>query len=119
MKNLKKSLISTLKEIKENLGWNYDDNVREIQNLCIDYQNETQDRKLEDAFDEFLDEETCEMYVKEQLESGWLARLPYLVGDTDFIHYDYYRLNAYWNLENIDKDDVECLIDELIDRLEE
>lgn len=114
---LKKNLIAKLSELKENLGYSYDDDVKEIQSLCIDYQNETGDCSLENAFDEFISEEIAEEYVKDQLASWWLARIPFLCGDVDFLHYDYFRLNGYWNLENIDRLDVECLIDDLLYRL--
>lgn len=119
MKNIKKNLISKLEEIKDGSTYLYDEQVREIQNLCNDYMNETQDRSLEECFEEYVDYEIAEEYVKRQIEEWGLARLPRLAWNCDFMHYDHFKINAYWNLENIDYRDVECLVDELVDRLQD
>lgn len=118
MKNLKKSLISTLEEIKANLSYDTDADLAEIWNTCIDYMNETQDWKIDSVFDEYLSSDIAEDYLKRELEHWWIFRLYYAMWECRW-NCDYYRLNVYWNLEEIKKSDLECTIDEIIDRLED
>lgn len=118
MKNLKKSLISSLKEIKANLSYDTDSDLTEIYNACIDYMNETQDWKIESVFEEYLSSDIAEDYLKHELDNWWIFRLYYAMWECRG-NCDWYRLNAYWNLEEIEKCDLECTIDEIIDRLEE
>ena len=69
MKNLKKSLISTLEEIKANLSYDTDSDLSEIYNACIDYMNETQDWEIESVFEEYLSSDIAEDYLKHELDN--------------------------------------------------
>lgn len=118
MKNYKKQLKKDLMEIRQNwISWNYDQDISEIKNKVIDYMNETQDFSLEETLYRFEDYDIVEDYVKSQISEWWLARIPYLCGDVKFED-DYYIINAYWNIENVEKWDVEDWLDEIIDQLD-
>lgn len=69
MENMKKSLISTLEEIKANLRRDLDSDLTKIYNTCIDYMNETQDWSIESAFEEYLSNEIAEDYLKRELDN--------------------------------------------------
>lgn len=110
-------LINGLKEYRDH--WTiYEYHICDIKNLVIDYMNETQDWSFDEYLYEFEDYDTVEDYVKNQLESWWLARLRYCLNDC-YLDCDYYRINAYWNLENITTEDIENRVDEMIDHAEE
>lgn len=118
MKNLKKQLKKDLMEIRENwISRNFDEQICEIKNKLIDYSNETQDYSLEDYEYRFEHYDTIEDYVIEQIKSWWIARIPYLCGDVRFDD-DYYIIDGYGNIENIEKSDVEERLDEIIEELE-
>lgn len=82
----------------------------------MDYMNETQDWSIEEVFNEYMSEDTAKWLIEYEIKNYWLERLPYLTWWVDF-RYERYRLNAYWNLENVEKADLECTIDEVISRL--
>lgn len=119
MKNLKKQLKKDLMEIRENWirNWNIDDDINRIINLIIEYMNETQDFTLEDYTFTFEHRDNVEDYVTQQIREYWLARIPYLCGDVRFDD-DYYIIDAYGNIENIEKSDVEERLDDIIDALD-
>lgn len=116
MKNTKKSLISTLEEIKANLSRDLDSDLTKIYNTCIDYMNETQDWSIESVFEEYLSSDIVEDYLKHELDNWWIFRLYCAMWECRW-NSDRYRLNAYWNLENVEKADLEYTIDEVISRL--
>lgn len=116
MKNTKKSLISTLEEIKANLSYDTDSDLSEIYNACIDYMNETQDWSIEEVFEEYLSSDIAEDYLKHELDNWWIFRLYYAMWECRG-NCDRYRLNVYWNLEEIEESDLENTIDEIISRL--
>ena len=107
-----------LKELKDKIEKieitnNYDECYGELYNACIDYMNETQNFDLDYLFEEFVDYETAEERAKYELENG-LERLYYFLGDTKISNNSLFRINVYGNLENISKEDLEMLKEEIL-----
>lgn len=112
----KRLLADELLSLKSNLGYDMQGNYSDLWNLCVDYDNEHSDLYLTDRITEenYVDDELLEYLIKEN--STDIRRLRCFIGDT----YDdnIYRLDGYGNLANVEKDDFECLIDELIGTIE-
>lgn len=114
--------IERLKEFKKQIesievGYNYNETYTNLSNTCIDYQNDNQEWFTEDVFDEYCSCEVVEDRIKYELEGGGLERLYYFLGDTD-LKQDIFKINCYGNLENIDINDLECLKQDIIDRID-
>ena len=113
----KEELLKNIKGVE--VTYDYEETYNKLYNYVIDYMNDTQDFDLEDLFCDIVDYTFVEEYVKDQLEKGGLARLKNCIGDVVFYGYDLFRINTYGNIENITKDDLENLKQEIIDRLED
>ena len=114
--NDKRKLLRTLKEIKENLSWEYDTDYNKIWNECSEVDNKYGDPYLCDYISEenyVQNDELMEFLIKNNSDS--LDRLRCFIGNT--YSADLYKLDGYGNLQNIDKSDIECLCDELINKL--
>ena len=112
----KRKLLRTLKEIKENLSWEYDKEYNKIWNACAEIDNEYGEPYLCDYISEenyVQEDEIMEFLIKSNSDS--LDRLRCFIGDT--YSAALYRVDGYGNLQNIDRSDLECLCDELIDKL--
>lgn len=96
----------------------YDECYGELYNACIDYMNETQNFDLDYLFNEFVDYETAEERAKYELENG-LERLYYFLGDTKISNNILFRINVYGNLENISKEDLEMLKEEILNNIDQ
>lgn len=112
-----------LKELKDKIEkieitYNYDECYGELYNACIDYMNETQNFDLDYLFEEFVDYETAEERAKYELENG-LERLYYFLGDTKISNNILFRINVYGNLENISKEDLETLKEDILDNIDQ
>ncbi len=109
----KRKFIQKLKEIKENLSYDYHKNYSEIYNACVAIDNKYGDMYMCDKFHDygFIDEDDTQYWLEQN--NNDLDRLRYFIGDT--YSSDMYRLNAYGNLENIGISDFQDLCDELID----
>lgn len=112
-----------LKELKDKIEKieitnNYDECYGELYNACIDYMNETQNFDLDYLFEEFVDYETAEERAKYELENG-LERLYYFLGDTKISNNILFRINVYGNLENISKEDLETLKEDILDNIDQ
>lgn len=112
-----------LKELKDKIEKieitnNYDKCYGELYNACIDYMNETQNFDLDYLFEEFVDYETAEERAKYELENG-LERLYYFLGDTKISNNILFRINVYGNLENISKEDLEMLKEEILNNIDQ
>lgn len=113
----KQELLENIKKVE--ITYDYEETYHNLYNLVIDYMNDTQDFDLDELFTEYVDYDTCEEYVKSQLEIGGLARLGCCIDGINFYGNNLFRINAYGNIEEITREDLECLKDEIIDRLEE
>lgn len=121
---LKRKTIAELKEIKNTLSYDNEENYRRMINTLIDYDNEAQDNLyLYDSIQEmynFIDDELLTYHIEAIKDSyGYydLTRLRYFINNTydDSIYY----LDGYGNLENVTTDDISYCIDEAIEKLEE
>lgn len=112
-----KNFIDSLREKKDNLSYDAEQNYSDIWNMCADYDNNHRGIYLTDRITEhnFVDEEVLEFVVKENATD--LSRLRVFINDT----YDanIYMLDGYGNLANVEQSDFECLIDDLIYELEQ
>lgn len=73
---------------------------------------------LQEAFDDFVDDEWIEEAIKDQMEEGGFERVWFLVSGIKQLR-DIYKVDVYGNLENITKKDVELLIEDIKERLED
>lgn len=108
-----------LKELKDKIEeieitYDYDETYSNLYNTCIEYMNETQDFDLDYLFEEFINYEEAEERTKYELENHGLERLTYFLGDVSFYMANLFRINGYGNLENITKEDLEMLKEDLI-----
>lgn len=111
-----------LKELKDKIkdieiSYDYEDTYNKLYNACIDYMNETQNFFLDDLFDEYFSYDSVESIAKQELENGGLERLQCFLGDTNLYYRDIFKIDAYGNLSNIEKDDLECLKDSIIESI--
>ena len=115
----KKLLLKELKEKIENAeSWDYDEYYTTMLNATIDYQNETQEWDFEYLFEDIIDYELAEDYARRELEEGGLVRLYYFMGNAN-MNNEIFRVNGYDNLEDIDKDDLDCIKNEILEIIEE
>lgn len=121
---LKRKTINKLKEIKNTLSYDNEENYTKMINTLIDYDNEAQDNLyLYDRINEiynFVDGELlsqCIENIKDTYGYYDITRLRYFINDTydDSVYY----INDYGNLQNLDKNDFRICIDEAISMLEE
>lgn len=112
-----------LKELKNKIEgieitYNYDECYGELYNACIDYMNDTQNFDLDYLFEEFISYNEAEERAKYELENG-LERLYYFLGDTKISNNILFRINVYGNLENISKEDLEMLKEEILNNIDQ
>lgn len=112
----KQELVDYLKEYK--LTYDFSEDYRNIYNACVDYMNESQDWDIEECFQDIITYDLAEEQAKYELERGGLVRLYYFLGNAN-CNNDLFRINGYGNLEDANSDTMKCLIDEIIERLED
>lgn len=117
MKELLKELKNKIEKIE--VTYDYDQTYTDLLNTCIDFENETQCWEFETLFEDIVNYEIAEERAKYELENGGLVRLQYFLGDTCIYGNEIFRINAYGNLENINKDDLENLKQEILEKIEE
>ena len=122
MEKIKEETIKKLEELKENLGYDNEENYCNMINILIDYDNEAQDNLyLYDRVSElveFVTEDTLAYYLEYQFKTFGVERLFYITQCLE--HSDtIYKINGYGNLENVDDDDFIWCIDDAIDALKE
>lgn len=112
-----------LKEFREeiekiDITFDYDESYTNLRNTTIDYMNETQDWDFDYLFEEFIDYEIAEDIAKNELEQGGLIRLYYFLGDAN-LNNSLFRIDGYGNLEDITKDDLDYLKEQIIDIIDD
>lgn len=112
----KDKLIEIIKEIE--ITYDYEESYNNLYNAVIDYMNETQDFSLEYLFEDIIDYYTAEEIAKSELEKGGLIRLYYFLGDAN-LNNSLFRIDGYGNLEDIFKDDLDNLKEEILENLKE
>lgn len=105
-----------LKEKIENIEvtYDYEQVYCDLINATIDYQNETQNWIFEELFQDFVDYDIVEDIARHELDNGGLIRLYYFLGNAN-LNNTIFRIDAYGNLEDIDKDDLQCLKDDILE----
>lgn len=110
-----------LRELKERIenaeSWDYNEYYTNLLNATIDYQNETSDWCFEYLFEDIIDYEMAEESAKHELETGGLLRLYYFMGDAN-MNNEIFRVNGYGNLEDINKDDLDYIKNEILEIIE-
>ena len=111
-----------IKELKEKIetveSWDYDEYYTDMLNATIDYQNETQDWCFEYLFEDICDYELAEDRAKYELETGGLVRLYYFLGNAN-CNNDIFKIDGYGNLQDIEKDDLDYIKNEILEIIEE
>lgn len=112
-----------LKEFREeiekiDITFDYDESYTNLRNTTIDYMNETQDWDFDYLFEEFIDYEIAEDIAKNELEQGGLIRLYYFLGNAN-LNNSLFRIDGYGNLEDITKDDLDYLKEQIIDIIDD
>ena len=111
MKNFISGRHKKLLEIRENLeGYNttVETDYADLYNLLSDY-------GLEENLYDYITIEDAEEMARDQLETGWLARLYFFMGDVNWNCAELVRLDGYWNCEEATKDDLIDIVDDIID----
>lgn len=107
-----------LEELKDKIEeieitYDYEDTYNNLYNTVIDYENDTQDWDFDYLLEEYVSYDLAEDIAKNELENGGLVRLYYFLGDAN-LNNDLFRINGYGNLEDINKEDLEYLKDEIL-----
>ncbi len=97
-----------------NLSYDYEKDYTNIYNACIDYMNSTQDFKIEEVFYNFIDYEMAEEIAKNRITEGGLASLHCFIDGVN-LNEELFKLDGYENLENVTKEDLRDLIDDIIE----
>lgn len=122
LKKLRKETIQKLEEVKDNLGYDTEENYCSMINTMIDYDNEAQDNLyLYDncqQMTEFVDDETLPYYVEYQIKTFGQDRYFYMFEGVNNVC-GIYIIDEYGNLRDVNKDDFEYCIDEAINTLKE
>ena len=111
MKQLTIKATKELLELKsdlENYNVTLEDWFCRLYNILSDFDGE-------DMLYDFIRVEDAEEMAKDQLETGWLARLYYFMGDVNWNCVDLVRLDGYGNCEEATSDDLIDIIDDVVD----
>lgn len=111
----KKDLLEKLDDIESwmsNYRLSVEDAYCEVRNAASEYSYD-----LDDLFYDYLDRDQAEDMLRSEVESGWLSRVYFFLGDVNPMACEVFRLNGYGNLEEVGSRDIECLIDEIRDRV--
>lgn len=107
--NNKRTIIRSLKDIKDNILYASEDDYKAIYNICSE----------DDEILEYLEEQN---YITSSDEDRVIAensdsidRLRFFIGDT--YSAEIYKLDGYGNLENVTGEDLQDLCDDLIKEL--
>lgn len=118
---MKKELKKLLQKIKNiEITYDYEETYTNLYNTCVDFTNENDidGLDLDSPFEDYYSYDVVEEIVKHELETGGLERLKYFLAGSE-LRNEIFRINAYGNLEDIHKDDLECLKEDIIDRIKE
>ena len=115
--------MNKLKELKEKIeaieiDYDYEQVYNNLYNACIDYMNDTQNWDFEYIFEDIVNYDLAEERAKWELENGGLLRLYYFMGDANF-NRDLFRIDGYGNLTDVNKEDLDDLKEEILDKIKE
>lgn len=116
----KEQLINNLLDIKDRLcKLNYNKSIHEVINLI--YENNEEDfinSKIEDIEYRLENLDWIEDYIINLIKEDWIVNTLHYYKDCNFEYDDFFRIDEYWYVENIDESDVESRIDDIIDELQ-
>lgn len=110
----KQKFIERVKSIE--VTYDYEDTYFNLLDACVDYMNETGNFDLEGLYDDFITYDTAEEIAKSELEKGGLLRLYCFLGDAN-LNNNIFKINGYGNLENVVKDDLDYLKEQILEVL--
>ena len=107
--SVKRQIIKSLNEIKENITYASEEDYKKIYNTC------SNDDDILDYLDEqnYVTSEDEDRVISKNSDS--IDRLRYFIGET--YSAEIYRLDGYGNLENVTGDDLQVLCDDLVKEL--
>lgn len=103
---------------KIDVSYDYEQTFNDLYNACIDYMNDTQTWDFEYLFEDIISYDTAEEIAKNEIDQGGLIRLYYFLGDAN-LNNDLFKINAYGNLEDITKEDLDDLKEEILNKINE
>jgi len=103
-----------LKKAIREARWHHSisDGIQDIYNAVWEYMDSTKNYSLEEVFNDYVDEETAESMAKDYIENDGLFAVKNFLGDVE-LGYGWYRVSPYGYLEQVDKSDIEMLIDNI------
>ncbi len=112
----------TLRELKKKIEdidttYDYEDAYSRLYNTVIDYENEMQTWNFDYIFEDIINYDTAEEMAKQEIENGGLIRLYYFLGNAN-ANNNLFKLDGYGNLQDITKDDLEYIKEEILDEIE-
>lgn len=116
MKKLLKKLLQKIESIE--ITYDYEETYNNLYNACADFGNDSGCWELDSLFEDYYSYDTVEEIAKHELETGGLLRLHYFLAGSE-LRNEIFRINAYGNLEDIHKDDLDFLKEDIIDKIKE
>lgn len=107
----KREFIEELRECPTEGGC--DSYYEKIKDLTEEYMADSGDYSPEDCFNDFIDEDTADLLVRERAVNGLVSLHNFICG-IDFYGADYFYVNGYGNLENISGGNLDCLVEDII-----
>lgn len=109
-----------LKELKKEIerieiDYDYEEAYNNLYNSCINYDDSYE---FDELFYNFINYDEAEEIAKQKIDNGGLARIACFLQDVD-LSQDIFKLDGYENLQNVYKDDLELLKEEILDKIEE
>lgn len=114
----KQELKNKIENIKITYEYDYEEIYTSLYNTVIDYMNDTQDFELEYLFEDFITYDSAEDRAKWELEKGGLFRLYYFLGNAN-LNNSLFKINGYGNLEDISKEDLDYLKEQILESIEQ
>ena len=116
MKKLLKKLLQKIESIE--ITYDYEETYNNLYDACANFGNDSGCWEFDTLFEDYYSYDVVEEIVKHELETGGLYRLKYFLAGSE-LRNEIFRINAYGNLEDIHKDDLDFLKEEIIDKIKE
>lgn len=100
------------------ITYDYEETYINLYNAVIDYENETQDFGFDYLFEDIVTYDVAEDIARNELEKGGLVRLYYFLGNAN-CNNSVFEIDGYGNLQDITKDDLEYLKEQILDLISE
>lgn len=105
-----------IESIEDNLrNYKLEEALTDIKNIAYEIENDLNTSEAVEYANEYIDYEEAEEMAKSILsEEGGLARMPFFIGDCNFMTASVFRINGYGNLETVRKDTLTELLNDVI-----